>query len=194
MSSAAGGRRDNEDIDARFAEIVAGLEFEPAPDQAPGDADDRDHPRPGHGEGPHDHLLEVNPAPRFGADPAERGRAEAGDAGPLSESDEESAAPPESTSESERELAGWRDAMGVDQDDQFVPLEPEPLPAGDLQFWAILIGLTLGPVLTLLGYGFRAVPASWGMVGAAMSVTGFALLILRAPKDRDDDGTGGARV
>ncbi|MEO7071004.1 MAG: hypothetical protein ABI131_10995 [Nostocoides sp.] len=76
--------------------------------------------------------------------------------------------------------------------------EPPPvqLPGQeDLHFWGIVGGLTLGPIVLLwmifLGSGHSV---WWTYAGVAMTVGGFALLVLRLPKDHDDDHDSGARL
>lgn len=77
-------------------------------------------------------------------------------------------------------------------DDHFIPPEPPPLPAGDLHFWAILAGLTLGPLVLLLSTVIPLLDSPlWSIVGVVMSVAGFVLLVLRSPGGDDD---WGARV
>lgn len=85
--------------------------------------------------------------------------------------------------------AGWRQGAEVDEeDDHFVPPPPPPLPAGDLHFWGIVIGLTLGPVLLVLA---NVVPLLrgevWSWLGIGLCVAGFVLLVLRLPTHRDGD-------
>lgn len=98
--------------------------------------------------------------------------------------------------------AGTPEGMATDhrsyeapeEDDHFVPPPPDPLPAGDLHFWAALVGLVLGPALVLLSAVIPLLPRTWTGVGAVLMVAGFVLLVLRQPRYRRDDGDWGARV
>ncbi|GAA1234537.1 hypothetical protein [Oryzihumus leptocrescens] len=83
-----------------------------------------------------------------------------------------------------------------DPEDHFVPGPTAPLPAGDLQFWGILIGLTGGPLLLLYLILFdRSADSLWLLLAISMTVGGFALLVSRLPRHGDeDDGDDGARL
>jgi len=86
----------------------------------------------------------------------------------------------------------WR-AHEVDDDveEHFEPPPVTPLPAGDLQFWAIITGMTLGPLLLLyLVFFNRNASSYWILAAIAMSVGGFALLVSRMPGQSDDDDDG----
>jgi len=84
----------------------------------------------------------------------------------------------------------------ADPEDHFIPGPTAPLPAGDLQFWGILIGLTGGPLLLLYLILFdRSADGLWLLLAISMTVGGFALLVSRLPRHRDeDDGDDGARL
>ena len=84
----------------------------------------------------------------------------------------------------------------ADPEDHFIPGPTAPLPAGDLQFWGILIGLTGGPLLLLYLILFdRSADSLWLLLAISMTVGGFALLVSRLPRHRDeDDGDDGARL
>ncbi|HEX8970483.1 hypothetical protein [Oryzihumus sp.] len=88
------------------------------------------------------------------------------------------------------------DGSRTDPEDHFIPGPTEPLPAGDLQFWGILIGLTGGPLLLLYLILFdRGADSLWLLLAIGLTVGGFALLVSRLPRHRDeDDGDDGARV
>ena len=86
----------------------------------------------------------------------------------------------------------WR-AHEVDDEyeEHFEPPPVTPLPAGDLQFWAIIAGMTGGPLLLLyLVFFNRNASSYWILIAIAMSVGGFALLVSRMPGQRDDDDDG----
>jgi len=101
----------------------------------------------------------------------------------------------ETTAPSEQGGASWRTWEGEDPGDHFVPAPTDPLPAGDIHFWAIVVGLAAGPLLVFLSAVLRILPGMpWGLLGVVMTVAGFVLLVLRSPRRRSgDDGTG-ARV
>ena len=79
-----------------------------------------------------------------------------------------------------------------EEDDHFVPPDPPPLPAGDLHFWGIVVGLVGGPLLVVLSVVVPVLDGRWGLAGLVLAVAGFALLVLRQPRRRDpfDDGDG----
>ena len=86
----------------------------------------------------------------------------------------------------------WR-AHDVDSEyeEHFEPPPTAPLPAGDLQFWAILAGMVGGPLLLLYLVLFnREAGSFWMLAAIAMSVGGFALLVSRLPRDHQDDDDG----
>ena len=79
-----------------------------------------------------------------------------------------------------------------EEEDEFRP-EPVVLPPQeDLHFWGIVVGLVGGGLLLLYVALTGASTSSWWFLGAVgLFVGGFALLILRQPRERDttDDGT-----
>jgi len=80
-------------------------------------------------------------------------------------------------------------------EEHFEPPPPEPLPAGDLQFWGILVGLTGGPLLLLYLILFdRYASGLWLLLAISLTVGGFGLLVARLPRQRDDDDDDGARL
>jgi len=94
-------------------------------------------------------------------------------------------------------VSSWRasEPAGTEMEEHFVPGPTDPLPAGDLHFWAIVVGLTVGPLLLFLSAGLAAVPTMpWGPLGGAATVAGFVLLVLRSPRRREDDDSSGAQV
>lgn len=98
--------------------------------------------------------------------------------------------------------AGTPEGMATDhrsyeppeEDDHFVPPPVPPLPAGDLHFWAILVGLVGGPLLVVLSAVVPVLDTGWAGLGAALTVAGFVLLVLRQPRDRGSGGDWGAQV
>ncbi|KUG53514.1 hypothetical protein AVL62_01615 [Serinicoccus chungangensis] len=83
----------------------------------------------------------------------------------------------------------------VEDDDHFVPPPPEPLPAGDLHFWGIVVGLVVGPLLVVLAAVVPLLHPVFAVVGAVLAIGGFVLLVLRQPRRRPPfDGDDGARV
>ncbi|MEP7035993.1 MAG: hypothetical protein ABI934_10425 [Actinomycetota bacterium] len=88
----------------------------------------------------------------------------------------------------------WR-AHDVDEEyeEHFEPLPVAPLPVGDLQFWAIIVGMVGGPLLLLYLVLFnREAGGLWILAAIGMSVGGFALLVSRMPGNQGDDD--GARL
>lgn len=86
----------------------------------------------------------------------------------------------------------WR-AHNVDDEyeEHFAPPPTAPLPVGDLQFWAIIAGMGGGPLLLLyLVFFNRDAGSYWMLTAIAMSVGGFALLVSRLPRDKDEDDDG----
>jgi hypothetical protein len=87
--------------------------------------------------------------------------------------------------------ARWRGAEEAEpEEEHFVPPPTPPLPAGDLHFWAIVAGLTLGPLLLVLSNALPVLDESWGWVGIGMAVAGFVLLVLRQPRNQREDDWG----
>ncbi len=90
----------------------------------------------------------------------------------------------------------WR-AHEVDDEyeEHFEPPPIAPLPAGDLQFWGILVGMCGGPLLLLYLIFFnRDAGSSWMLTAIGLSVGGFVLLVSRLPRDHQDDDDDGARL
>lgn len=85
----------------------------------------------------------------------------------------------------------WR-AHEVDDDEgHFEPPAATPLPAGDLQFWAIIAGMGAGPLLLLyLVFFNRDASGYWILTAIALFVGGFALLVSRMPGNHEDDDNG----
>jgi hypothetical protein len=86
----------------------------------------------------------------------------------------------------------WR-AHEVDDEyeEHFEPPPVAPLPVGDLQFWAIIAGMGGGPLMLLYLVLFdRDAGSNWILASIALSVVGFVLLILRLPREREEDDDG----
>jgi len=86
----------------------------------------------------------------------------------------------------------WRAHEAADEiEEHFEPPQVSPLPAGDLQFWAIIAGMTFGPLLLLYLVLFnRDAGSYWILIAIGMSVGGFAMLVSRMPGPRDEDDDG----
>jgi hypothetical protein len=89
----------------------------------------------------------------------------------------------------------WRGHEVDDEyEEHFEPPPVTPLPAGDLTFWAIIVGMCGGPLLLLYLVFFNPDASRYWILSAiAMSVGGFALLVSRMP-DHHGDGDDGARL
>ena len=89
----------------------------------------------------------------------------------------------------------WRGHEVDDQyEEHFEPPPVTPLPAGDLAFWAIIVGMCGGPLLLLYLVFFTPDASSYWILSAiAMSVGGFTLLVSRRP-GHHGDGDDGARL
>ncbi|AXH95588.1 DMT family transporter [Ornithinimicrobium avium] len=174
-----GGGGDREELDRRFREIVAGLDQELRPGRAAQDAPPRDPSagdQPSAGDPPPRRPLLPAPPPLPDPPPLPPSTRHLGPGTPEGmATDHRSYEPPE-------------------EDDHFVPPRPDPLPAGDLHFWAILVGLVVGPLLIFLSAVLPVLPSGWTGVGAVLTLVGFVLLVLRQPRRRRHDGDWGARV
>ena len=75
-----------------------------------------------------------------------------------------------------------------DEEEDFVPPPPAPLPKDDLQFWAIIATLIGGPLWVFyLAIFDRYAQSLWWMLAIATCVLGVVLLVLRQPKNHDDE-------
>ncbi|WP_226344925.1 hypothetical protein [Agilicoccus flavus] len=97
--------------------------------------------------------------------------------------------------------AAWRAHTPAEDDEgEFVPPTPAPLPRGDLTFWGALLGLVVGPIWLLYlvvaqPYGSRLTM----LLAVLLTVGGFGLLVSRLPRrraseDDDENGDDGAVV
>lgn len=165
---------DADDFDRRFSEIVAGLrvseEETPDPDPAPTDGLPED-----------DSRRAATDQDDPDQDPPEEDRLVGAGVNPPVE--------PAAPAPADDRPPGWRDWEEPDGlPDHFVPEPPPPLPAGDLHFWGVVVGLVLGPLLLVLS---NVVPVLrgdvWNWLGIGLCVGGFVLLVLRLPRQRDGD-------
>lgn len=157
---------DGRDVDAEFAAIVAGWGDVPDLPSTLTDADlDLDPQQPAVPLAPVDSSPVAAPAADEGAAPPDR------------------EVPPPGIVE-----AGLEEG-------HFEP-PPVQLPGQeDLHFWGIVGGLTVGPILLLWMVFFGSGHSVWWTyAGVALTVGGFVLLVLRLPKNHDDDHDSGARV
>lgn len=153
--------------------------------------------RRGESDGTNPPFSEPGPAEPTHTEPAHTEPAHTEPSAP----DPSTAAPPPtpdpeaSSRQEDRPVEAWRGWDAPDEEEHFVPPTPS-LPAGDLHLWAIVAGLLGGPLILVLSNAFHLLSAPWWTpVGILLSVAGVVLLVLRLPKDRDDDDfTGGARV
>jgi hypothetical protein len=201
------------DDDAIFADIVAHLNDDEAQEQAAADPGVQDEAAPLQTTDMTESAAQDNaadytaePTPR----PADRLPGESTQEGPSQwyinpppwlplrkdpEGDQETSPQTDPSPEPWRAPQVDRDDQGDqdDQDDQehFEPLPVSPLPAGDLQFWAIIVGMCGGPLLLLYLVLFnRDASSYWILIAIAMSVGGFALLVSRMPGHHGDDDDG----
>lgn len=161
----------DKDVDAQFADIVAHWdEVQSLPDKP-------------HHTGVNPALepdTHVNPPPTR---PFVVWRGAEIEQEPEAEEDEQEQAPAE--------------LVDLDEEEHFEPGPTAPLPPQeDVQFWGIVVGLVVGPIVLLWLVLFRPDVSDWWTLGAlAMTIGGFVLLVLRQPRDRDEnDPDNGARV
>jgi len=154
------GREEPEkqtDIDRRFAEIVAQLQSEEAGWDGPDDADET----------------------AAGTEPDAAG------------SQDESAQPTVAELPAQWRMPPSGSASLLDDDDEtFVPAPPRPLPSGeeDIGFWTMIGCLVGGPLWLLYLFFFdRYAQSLWWVLACALFVAGVVQLIMRSPKNRDDD-------
>lgn len=92
--------------------------------------------------------------------------------------------------------AGPRDWELADTaDDHYSPPEPPPLPRGDLVSRLAWAGVLLGPTFLLCaGLFWRDVSRMWLALAAVAFIGGFVVLVMRLPQNRDDGDDDGAVV
>lgn len=180
------GERDA-DLDAAFAEIVAGWDDDPARPVPPWPVAEDLAGGPLSGEQSGEQLPEP-PSERsepFSEQAAEqtrldRDRRTRDDLGASAQPPAGLAAP------------GPRDwELAAHPEEHYQPPEPPPLPRGDLAGQLAWAGLLLGPAFLLFAALFwRDVGQLWIAVAAAAFVGGFVALVVRLPATRGDDDDG----
>ena len=90
---------------------------------------------------------------------------------------------------------GWRGYAPPEDDEHFDPPAPTLPPAHDATYWLAVLGICLGPLVIVWAavLSHNPDPGWWVLFGLAVTVAGFALMVLRGPGDRDPDDNG-ARV
>lgn len=94
----------------------------------------------------------------------------------------------------------WRGATSPapdeEEDEHFEPPEVTLPPQEDLHFWGAVVGLVVGPLILVWVAMVRPFYSTrWFLAGVALSLAGFALLVLRQPRHRDpEDDDDGARL
>ena len=166
--------RPDDDIDARFEQIVAGLSLT-TPDQ------DGDGSSQSFFEGIG--SREVRPdvvSPETATDSAQ----------------------PSTVNPSPPRLMGfpdaraaWRGYAPAEEDKHFEPPEPDLPPAHDATYWIAVMSMVLGPLLIVWAafLSHNPDPGWWIVGGIVLTVMGFALVIVRDSGERDPDDDG-ARV
>lgn len=167
-----GGREEPEkqtDIDRRFAEIVAQFESDEARWDTPDEIDEA----------------------------AEADEGSDGQEPPTPAAEEGGAQPPVADLPAQWRMPPTGSASFLDDDDEtFVPPPPRPLPSSDedIGFWTMVGCLVGGPLWLLYLFFFdRYAQSLWWVLACALFVAGVVQLVLRSPKNRDDDpGDDGA--
>lgn len=187
-------RRDEDAVDAAFADIIAnwhetaGRASADAPQNDGTNAADTDTAAAdSHGDAVLDHTAE---RPSSGADNG--GTSPAPEQPHRPRTVEEVFGPLDGS-------AGWRSySLAEEPEEDFVPSAPQALPRDDLGFWGALIGVGGGPLLlVLIAFCGDGGERFWLMVAIGLTVMGFALLFMRLPKRKDpeeDDYDDGAVV
>ncbi|WP_369053592.1 hypothetical protein [Kineococcus terrestris] len=183
---------------------AAGGEGAPARPGTP--AEEGDQPRAAGGEVPGALRDSAPGAPDAGAreTAAERGARTVRPARPLPPAPREdvpgAAVPGRAPGGAAEEPRGRRERdrepleLGDGLSDRFVPAEPAPLPR-DLVGWAAWAAVVGAPLfLLVVALTSRGVPALVTVLTALVFVGGFATLVVRLPRSRDDDEDDGAVV
>ncbi|WP_432537067.1 hypothetical protein [Kineococcus arenarius] len=186
------------DVDAAFAEIVARWEDERPGDRSPEpDAPGQDDAA-GTGGAPDDEATgardetgrEQSAAP--GTGPAVPSRPEGRTVRPARPLPP---APREDVPAGAPRRAGEPEELrDLDAGERFVPADPAPLPR-DLVGWAAWAAVVGAPLfLLVVALTQRAAPALVTVATAVVFVAGFATLVVRLPRSRDEDDDDGAVV
>ena len=86
------------------------------------------------------------------------------------------------------EPAEQAESADLDDDERFIPPDLPPLPRADLVSRLSWAGVVGGPLFLLIAALFwRDLPELLLLVAVAAFVGGFAALVVRMPRDRDDD-------
>jgi hypothetical protein len=81
--------------------------------------------------------------------------------------------------------------LAAAQDDHYEPPEPPPIPRGDLTSQLAWAGVLLGPVFLLFaGLFWRDVSRLWLALATVAFIAGFVVLVMRLPQSRDEDDDG----
>lgn len=174
------GEMDERDVDERFASIVAAWGERSSPTDADDSAADDEDTTVSHADedAAPSRPPWVNPSPVDGLTMGSSWRV---------------VEPPHAAGASS-DAAPPTPAASDEDDEHFEPPAVELPPQEDLHFWGAVVGLVAGPLC--LVYVAMARPfhsTRWFLAGLALSLVGFALLVLRQPRDRDTDDDG-ARV
>ena len=93
-----------------------------------------------------------------------------------------------------REPSEAAKAATAHEEEHYDPPAVQLPPQEDLHFWGAVLGLVAGPLMLLWVAMARPFHSTrWFVVALLLSLGGFALLVLRQPRDRDGDDDG-ARV
>lgn len=174
------GEMDERDVDERFASIVAGWEVRPdeVPDAADA-ADAADLPTSTEDDGPAEAAPRpawVNPSPLDRPLPASTWRVP--DRADAADADDAADAATTPAGEDEGE-------------EHFEPPAVQLPPQEDLHFWGAVLGLVAGPLCLVYVAMVRPFHSTrWFLAGLALSLVGFTLLVLRQPRERDEDDDG----
>jgi hypothetical protein len=187
------GEMDERDVDERFASIVARWEG-PVPVVQDG-AEDPEDPTAHTGDAAAPDAATEAPDPQADTGPAAVTRPAWVNPSPL---------------DVVLPASSWRTAPPADDDtraaasaaeaeleeEHFEPPDVTLPPQEDLHFWGAVIGLVAGPLMLLYVVFARPFYSTrWFAASVAVSLLGFALLVLRQPTTRDEhDCDDGARL
>jgi len=201
-SEAAPPRRPDVDVEAAWADIVA--RWGDVPDTA---AEVRRPPRPSGREGAPGRRVVREPGPSGGLAGGERGTpgppgAQEAPTGPPSAPDARGDDAPGRPTGADDDVVGWEDRPAGPTADERPPVVPEdeghyeppppaPAPPTDRVTRVAWVGALAGPALLLLcALVWRDAPTLVVLGAVAAFVAGFAVLVSRLPRSRDDDDDG----